>query len=346
MYCRDSSMRGKTFESGEMKSFLQTNQEKGKMLAFKWQSQTAIITLYTLYSIHYLWAIPLSLLYFVFTKEFCHCENTGCAYSLQSSVAQRKKQKLLSFAIYSASGIMRKVQIFNFWIYSSPVFNFINLLLHSFGFYLLTKVRHGRFNANKMIVRCLSAVEILFAITSIGWNICHQTEKLKVIGQFINNAEVFMIGPLKFATILLITGNRFMGCVHSITYRKYASKVVITSVVGITYTGEALVGLALWVVTDHRTSNSKIVPCWYLTCSASVFIPCVYAYARVYTTLAASALRLSIHLPGRAKLKLPSVIWNFIFHQGNTTPLMIVVAFFVFVVVPNTWWSLTEMFIP
>ena len=72
----------------------------------------------------------------------------------------------------------------------------------------------------------------------------------------------------------------------------------------------------------------------------------VCAYTRIYTTLAASAIRLSSHLPGKTNLKLRSVVWNFIFHQGNATPLMIVIAFFVLVVVPYTWWSITAMFFP
>ena len=242
---------------------------------------------------------------------------------------------------------MPEFTIVDFWLYFETVLDSINLLLHSFGFYLQTKVRHGRFNANNMIVKCLSAIEILLASTSIACIICAHSKRLKVIGQYIFNTQVFMMGPMKFATILLITANRFMGCVHPITYRKYASKVAITAIVVITYTGDALVGSALWVVFDHHISNRKIVLCWlFLAFLLAVFILCVYAYTRIYTTLAASALRLSSHLPGKINLKLRSIVWNFIFHQGNATPLMIVVAFFVFVVVPWTWWSLTAMFFP
>ena len=190
-----------------------------------------------------------------------------------------------------------------------------------------------------MLVTCLSATEIFFSITSIFVDIsCLMGEKR--IGQ-AEGFYIFIVYPMVFYIVFLITLNRFVGCLYPITYRKRVSKKLAYVLVLCIPLFSVMFGSAVGLIAYHF--DETIAFYWCLSTIVLFFVFCVHTYSKIYMQLAASAQRIARHLPGRQNLQLGSILWNYIFHQGHITSLMIVAAYTVFVFLPGLWWSVCNI---
>ena len=75
---------------------------------------------------------------------------------------------------------------------------------------------------------------------------------------------------------------------------------------------------------------------------ATSFLTILYVYTTIYHKIAASTLLISKHLPGRHNLTLPSVLWNFIFHQGHATSLLIALCYTLFIIIPSVFFLIMQ----
>ena len=206
----------------------------------------------------------------------------------------------------------------------------IIIILHSIGFYLLRNVKRGKFNVNNILITCLSGSEIAYGIISVLQHALLLQGNHSWLILFI--IELFVIVPVLHSTILLITFNRYMACIHPAFYRKYATKKTLY----ITIVSMWVFSVALSVGVRSVFYNDVRILFWWMTTGIStVFMFILYAYTRIYLRLAKSSQRVSRHLPGQQNLKLPSILWNFIFHQGHITSLAIVVCYFLLIIIPG-----------
>ena len=203
----------------------------------------------------------------------------------------------------------------------------IMVILHSIGFYLLRNVKRGKFNVNNVLITCLSGIEIVYGINIVLMYV--HTHVWKILFVIVTVVD----GPVLHSTIILITFNRYMACIHPVFYRKYATKKILCITVvsmGMFYLPQcAVVGFATIYYKDGRIFY------WWMTIGINIiFMFILYSYTRIYLRLAKSSQLLSRHLPGKQNLKLPSILWNFIFHQGHITSMAIVVCYFLFILIP------------
>ena len=214
--------------------------------------------------------------------------------------------------------------------------------LHSIGFYLLRKVRPGKFNANNFLVSHLSAIDIVygvasFAVDSLFLEIFHQKDE-EWITKMANSILIFntlVLAPGLQYTILLITFNRFLACVCPVFYRKNATKRVFLY----TITGMWVFIVVCLVIVRKCAlyfGEREIITYYMMGGIVLIFLTILWSYTRIYLKLVKSSQRVSRHLPGRHNLKLPSIAWNFIFHQGHITALLIVLCHGVFIFTPLT----------
>ena len=191
----------------------------------------------------------------------------------------------------------------------------ITCVLHSIGIYLLRNVQFKKFNVNNILVTSLSGWEIVMAISCVLdyfllWNDVS-------CGTTVMDIIFCSIRPIIVCTIVLITVNRFMACVYPIYYRKLATKKIV-AVMMIAWMIAVVAGEGIWRVGNQWPSQRTSI---YLYSSLGVhtivFVLVCYAYIKIYLVLAKSSRRVSRHLPGKKNLKLSSILWNFIFHQGH-----------------------------
>ena len=118
------------------------------------------------------------------------------------------------------------------------IFSLVILILHTAGLYLLRNVHQGKFNVNNMIVTCLSGTEISYSIACMACDIIVILGHYNA-GVFLVEFMAFIVNPMIHYIIVLITLNRFVGCVYPIFYRRYVTKnfaritAISVSVVGV-----------------------------------------------------------------------------------------------------------------
>jgi len=213
------------------------------------------------------------------------------------------------------------------------------LSLHTLGLYLLLCVQKGRYLANHTIITWLSCIEIIYSITSLSNDITGFVDyDLTPELEFV----IFITNPVIQFIVLLITINRFVGCMHPVFYKKFVTKKVVRFILLATCVTGVVTGSGLWSAVEHY-HDVMILLYWLTTGITATFIAIVYVYSRIYFKLAASTLMVSRHLPGRKHLKLRSVIWNFIFHKGYATSLLIAVSYIVFILVPCVWFLVNRV---
>ena len=221
------------------------------------------------------------------------------------------------------------------WLVINIVFNTFSMLFHLLGICLLRNVKQGRLNANNILVTFLSVTEILFVVT-FTWSILDYN--------VTSGLSSHVVGSMVHYVVVTITANRYLACVYPVAYRRYATKKVVRRVLVCVFTFNLATGTSVWLAAHYF--DSKIAAYWWLVYIAIIFVFCVYAYTRIYMKVAASTLRTSRNLPGRQNLKLTSVLWNFVFHQGQATSLMIVAVHFLFVFLPISCWSICIIVFP
>ena len=207
---------------------------------------------------------------------------------------------------------------------SVTILDFIILILHTIGFYLLSCVKYGRFHTNRIIVKWLSGAEILYSIVSL-------TDDISFFFHYdgdVVDIVVFIMSPVIHFIVLLITLNRFVACIHPVFYKKSITKKVVHSITFGTCLLVVVAGISICYVHDIFLLS------WMAFAVASSFLTILYVYTKVYHKIAASTLLISKHLPGRHNLTLPSVLWNFIFHQGHATSLLIALCYTLFIIIP------------
>ena len=210
---------------------------------------------------------------------------------------------------------------------SVTILDFIILILHTIGFYLLSCVKYGRFHTNRIIVKWLSGAEILYSIVCLTDNISfffhYDGDVVDII--------VFIMSPVIHFIVLLVTLNRFVACIYPVFYKKYITKTVVHFITFGTCLLVVVAGISINYVHAIILLNWE----WMAFSAASSFLIILYVYTTIYLKIAASTLLISKHLPGRHNLTLPSVLWNFIFHQGHATSLLIALCYTLFIIIPS-----------
>ena len=203
------------------------------------------------------------------------------------------------------------------------------IILHSIGFYLLRNVKRGKFNVNNILLTCFSGNEILYGVNNVLYHVLAIQGNLSRLIVF--HIEIFAVVPLLNSTLFLITLNRYIACIHPRVYRKYATKKSLATIIVSTWLFSLVAGVVVWLVWNSDTTTMY----WWMTISVNtIFIFMLFAYIRIYLRLANSSQRVSIHLPGQQNLKLHSILWNYVFHQGHITSVCIVVCYFLFIIIP------------
>ena len=204
----------------------------------------------------------------------------------------------------------------------------IMVILHSIGFYLLRNVKRGKFNVNNVLITCLSGVEILYGINLV---LTFIHTHIWQIHYALLTTETVVWGPMLHSTIILITFNRYMACVHSVFYRKYATKNMLC--ITVVSTWMFFIAQSVGVFKYHE-KDSRILFFSGTLYFGIFFVFIFYAYSRIYLKLAKSSQRVARHLPGQHNLKLPSILWNCIVHEGHLTSMAIILCYLLFHIAP------------